>query len=304
MSGSVQANNTPISLDSVGITEEVIKYTVGEVHTRYLSSFGEWKLPILVQDLTKFMPIRVHEIRVSDVPKGKIIFGPDGASILIPRAFCRVRRRIEAAHELAHILLNHYSPVQIQGNRTTSYAESLDVFEEWCEKTGRLMLIPEAFLPRLENLSTEVSLGYVIIQVARRWGVPVPTAIMRILDQPMAGEKLRTKQIIVWDVENETANSSQCLLKASWHACRIGFIPHQNKVRLGSITYKAAVHMGTDRYVCGVEEVKIGSLQGIFYVDACPYGIGRYKRVLTVFREPDCCVDPLFKKNTASGDTI
>lgn len=271
------------------IMDTIARSAVRDVLLKYKNHFHGWRIPLLVQELACFMPVVVRDIRISDVPNGRVEFSSNGAVILVPRSFTRVRRRIEAAHELAHVLIE-----QELSKSSSPYLNSLqpdpsNIIENLCDKTGRLLLVPDDLFPSIDSLEHEPVLSQVIVQLAKQFEVPVPSTAMRLIDWYNAIEKLLIKQIIVWQIKKDMENPQAIEVIAIWHACS-EFIPHGSKARKGSITHKAAVTGLTNiNSLYGKEQVSIGPLDGSFYVDACPYAysphLKRYSRVVTVFRE-------------------
>ncbi len=219
---------------------------------------------------------------------GLVRFSVDGQPcIQIPAGVPDHRARVAVAHELGHVLIH---------KRGSSYDDvtirlpASDREEAVAEYAARLLLLPTRQIER-ENLAETAVLQ------ANEARVTVHAAASRLGDPDMRCEFVRS--VILWKLNSSVPTKSAVAerLTPAWRLCPGAFIPiGKCKARRDSLIADLARASGATSDV-RIENVKIGSLDGVFRVHGFAWGsvAGGTRLILSVFEttvseepKPEC----------------
>ncbi len=208
---------------------------------------------------------------------GLVQFSPLGRpTIQIPEAIDGYKARVAVAHEIGHILIHQrgdgYDDVTVR-LAASDYEEAI------AEYAGRLLLLPQR---RIGNQN----LAETAVRWARDAEVTVHAAACRLGDPDQLPDDLRG--VILWKLNRRIPDRSAVAerLTPAWHLCPGAFVPiGKCKARADSLVAEMADAAGATSGV-RTERVQIGSLQGVFRVDAFAWGSvsAGTRLVLAVFR--------------------
>jgi len=203
-------------------------------------------------------------------------FSVDGQPcIQIPAGVPDHRARVAVAHELGHVLIH---------KRGSSYDDvtirlaASDREEAVAEYAARLLLLPTRQIER-ENLAERA------VRQANEARVTVHAAASRLGDPDMRCEFVRGA--ILWKLNPSVPSKSALAerLTPAWRLCPGAFIPiGKCKARKDSLIAELARATGSSSDV-RIENVKIGSLEGVFRVHGFAWGsiAGGTRLILSIF---------------------
>jgi len=214
---------------------------------------------------------------------GALRLDPGGSRILLPDGIDVLRGRVAVGHEIGHYII-HQREHTI--DTVTSRLPSTPEEEALSEYAGRLLLMPDSFT----KIATTSNLALSCLEGARRADVTLHAAAARLGD-PDSPFLADVRGLILWRMNPQVpaSQSTASRLTPHWHLCRDAFVPVRrchagSKSLVGELAGLAEERAVASR----IERVEIGSLKGIYRVDAVAWGsVGRGTRtVLSVFVQP------------------
>lgn len=207
---------------------------------------------------------------------GLVRFSMDGQPcIQIPAGVPDHRARVAVAHELGHVLIhkrgNSYDNVTVR-------LVASDHEEAVAEYAARLLLLPTRQIERKNLAETAV-------RQANEARVTVHAAASRLGDPDMCCEFVRGA--ILWKLNPRVPSTAGLAerMTPAWHLCPGAFIPiGKCKARKDSLIAELACASGATSDV-RIENVKIGSLEGVFRVHGFVWGsvAGGTRLLLSIF---------------------
>lgn len=273
--------------------KELIQKEVNCLLQSYASKFGTFKPPILINNLVSILKNRIDAIKFENGPRGKLIKQSNGKRvIIIPSHFHRTRKRIEAAHEIAHLLFSNKKAF----NDFISNSDKIFI-EELIDYAARMILIPNNFLPDFNQFQNIESISHFLISKKKHYDVTAHTVIKRFFeDTDNLKDQLRIIEIIIWEAsKNQT--SGEIATTPGW---KFSKGPNQFYIPIRSCFGKKGTSVDsatTKKFCVRMETVKIGNLEGKFMADSAGYwwNDGFFKRIITIFSENLPNKETLFK---------
>jgi hypothetical protein len=212
------------------------------------------------------------------VHTGEIVFEGDTPFIRLPPHIDFSTARISIAHELGHFLIHSTSASRVTSRLPTSGEE-----EAVAEYGARLLLMP----PKKCQADYSANLAEVALCWSQNARTTLHSAVERLGDPDVGLKSLRGA--ILWRVGENGPNSADLYtrLEPRWHLCESAFVPiGKCKARRQSLVAAAASECSFVT-ASAVEEVRIGTFEGVFRVDVVSWGsISEGTRiVLSIFSE-------------------
>jgi Zn-dependent peptidase ImmA (M78 family) len=187
-------------------------------------------------------------------------------TIEVSSSVSAARRRMSVAHEFGHLIVN-----EVAGGHSFEAHSSLEV-ERLCHTLACELICPQPAI--LRHFGQQHSLGgwhdpircQSVLDAALAFGVSVDVMARRIfLDLQMAPSSVA----LVWrfGTNTKTTASETALRVASvWHSLgEKTFVPLNKTAPCGSVVRKAFEREGS---FCGMESVELGSVKGVFEIEA------------------------------------
>ena len=190
--------------------------------------------------------------------------------------------RVAAAHEIGHALVHK------RGNgydQATIRLGSTPAEEALAEYASRLLLLPRELQERWRCEAPDGNYAVQCTKVAQRAHITLHAAVARLGDPD--AENRQVRGAVFWRmVRKAVAGEVEEMLTPYWHLCPGAFIPiGRCRARKGSLIAELAAG-GAHAAGSRIEQVSIGSLSGMFLIDAFAWGslTDRTRVVLSVFR--------------------
>ena len=231
---------------------------------QYKKVYKELSKPILISKLTKLLKGKIDGIKIEERPTAAIIREGEKVLIKIPKHLSKTRKRIEAAHEIAHILLENSRWCEREIKEYDGLYE-----KDVVDYAARMMLMPNELLPTIKSLLNSRSVSREIIRVKYDFEVTANSVIERLFsDFPKNKADLAIKEIIIWEVFKDGQKNA---LSPIWKYSKGDeeyYIPiHKCKAKENTSAYNA---LSSSYSVC-FEQVNIGSMVGQFVTDSAGY---------------------------------
>jgi hypothetical protein len=195
--------------------------------------------------------------------KGQIIFQGAGASINVPSELGFAAARMSIAHELGHFLIHAGCLSRATARLPTSGEE-----EVLAEYGGRLLLMPAGTV----SCDPNANLAEVALCWAQNARTSLHSAVERLGDPDIGLSTVAGA--ILWGFGTDAPRTAHIAdrLTPRWHLCQPAFVPvGKCKARAQSVIACAASESSTVT-ASAVEQVRIGTFEGLFRVDVVSWG--------------------------------
>jgi len=245
-------------------THEQLRDRCVEAAERLTEKFARRRPPFTIEPLLQ--RFNIAEVRQRLLTHDARLI-QDGArfTIEVNSAFPKVRQRLSAAHELAHLIVSEYSP----GN---GHDGNKGVVESLCDHVAGILLVPDWALR--DHFQQSLSLGgwhsgircSTVLEAAAAFDVSVDVMARRMFQDLSLSPPTVA---IIWrhgaSSVKPTAERTLRVASAWGSAANPRFIPRNKTAPPNSIICTAYQRGGV---FCREEEVSLGALKGRFNVEA------------------------------------
>ena len=246
---------------------EAMKEKVRQLKAEHLSSAAD-SVPVDAGSIARLCG--VHVCVVSDLSRGgrreaRAVLSPiaGGFRVLLSESFSESSRNMTIAHEIAHTFF--YDIVGRVPQRPYGLSPTA-LEEELCEFGARTIMLPEEYFAAY--FSSEVtSISEALYSAARFARVTLRAAAQRLVeDLTDLSESLGIEAVIMWTARDAN-DVSQEAIRPRWSVGKY-FVPMAGRchAKEGSVVHRAFWDPSVRGARSG-EEVRIGSLKGVFGVD-------------------------------------